>query len=311
MSATRRTTLAHRVEHAAFAGAVALSALLGERASAAFGEAIGRFGYFPLRFRRKLVEDQLHRAFPEKGDRWIRKTMRGAYAHLGREALATIRLARATQEQVIERTRMVRGFAEFQAAVRAGKGVVMVTGHVGNHEVGAAALAARGVPLDLVVQRQGNPLFDAALNEARQRLGLGIIDRFQAQRLALKSLRAGRVVGIAADQNAGKAGVFVPFFGRPASTHRGAALFAVKMNAPLFVGAAHRKGREYEIVLERVEVDRSASLDDVVYALTAAFTARLEAFVRAAPDQYLWLHRRWKTAPPEPAPEEPITPKTV
>jgi KDO2-lipid IV(A) lauroyltransferase len=304
MSEPRRASLAHRAEYVLFTSAVAVSALIGDRASAAFGEALGKIGYFPLRFRHEIVQKNLRLAFPEKDDAWIRATMRAAYAHLGREALATIRLGRMTRDQVIDRTRVI-GLADFKAKLAEGHGLVLASGHVGNHEIGAAALSARGIPLDLVVQQQGNPLFDEALNATRRRLGLGIIDRFQAQRLAIKALRSGRAVAFAADQNAGKTGLFVPFFGRLASTHRGAALFAIKTDAPLFLGTSLRKGRGYEVTLEHIEVDRSGSLDDVVYRLTAAFTARLEQVVRGAPDQYLWLHRRWKTAPPP----EPKTPK--
>lgn len=297
MSDDRRPTFSHRVEHALFSGAVSLSAIVSERASAAFGGALGKLGYFPLRFRRDLVEKHLRIAFPDQSDAWITETMRKAYAHLGREALATIRLGRATREEVIARTTVI-GFDELESALRENRGVVIASGHIGNHELGAAALAARGVPLDLVVQQQNNPLFDAALSDARRRLGMGIIDRFQAQRLAIKALRGGRAVAFAADQNAGKTGVFVPFFGKLASTHRGAALFAVKMGAPLFLGTSLRKGDRYEVTLRLIEVDRAGALDDVVYQLTAAFTARLEEVVRSAPDQYLWLHRRWKNRPP-------------
>jgi KDO2-lipid IV(A) lauroyltransferase len=199
---------------------------------------------------------------------------------------------------VIARTR-VTGLDEFRAALAQANGLVLASGHIGNHEIGAAALSARGIPLDLVVQRQGNPLFDQALNDARRRLGLGIIDRFQATRLAIKALRSGRAVAFASDQNAGKAGIFVPFFGHLASTHRGAALFAIKTDTPLFLGTSLRRENGYEVLLERVDVDRSGDLDQAIYRLTAAFTQRLEAVVRRAPEQYLWLHRRWKTRPPE------------
>lgn len=298
MSEERPATVSHRIEHVLFSGAVALSAVMGERASAAFGGAIGRLGFFPLKFRRNMVEKHLRIAFPDRDDAWIIKTMRKAYAHLGREALATVRLGRATREEILDKTTVI-GLDEFHAALAEGKGLVIASGHVGNHELGAAALSARGIPLDLVVQRQNNPLFDDALNDARRRLGMGIIDRFQAQRLAIKALRGGRAVAFAADQNAGGTGVFVPFFGRLASTHRGAALFAVKMESPLFLGTSLRKGDRYEVTLQRVEVDRTGALDDVVYKLTAAFTERLEEVVRSAPDQYLWLHRRWKTRPPD------------
>ena len=292
----RRITISHRVQHALFSGAVSLAGLAGERGSAAFGEAVGRLGYYPLKFRRNVVEKNLRTAFPERGDAWIQETMRATYAHLGREALESIRLAHTTREELIARTYAV-GFDEYVATFQEGKGVVIVTGHVGNHEIGAAALAARGFPLDVVIQRQQNPLFDDALNKARQRMGTGIIDRFKAPRLAIKALREGRNVGFAADQNAGKSGAFVPFFGKVASTHRGPALFAVKTGAPLIICTTLRKGNMYEGTFQRVDVDRSGPLDEVVHNLTAAFTAKLEEVVRGAPEQYLWLHRRGKTRP--------------
>ena len=298
MEDSRKPTLAHRLEQGLFMAAVHASRLLGDRGSAAAGGALGSLGYFPLRFRRRLVETHLRLAFSDKDADWIHATARSAYAHLGREAIATIRLARMTRDDVLARTTVI-GLEAFREALAEGRGVVIASGHIGNHEIGAAALAARGIPLDLVVQRQGNPLFDASLIASRQRLGLGVIDRAKATRLAIKSLRQGRAVAFAADQNAGKAGIFVPFFGRPASTHRGAALFAVKTGAPLFLGTSIRQGQRYEVTLQLVEVDRTGELDDVVYRLTVAFTERLEAVVRTAPEQYLWLHRRWKTRPPE------------
>lgn len=296
MSEPRRPKLSHRIEHVLLTGLLAMSGLFGEKASSAFGGAAGKLGYFPLRFRRRLAEKQLKLAFPEKDERWIEHTMRRAYAHLGREALATLRLARLSPDEVLARTSVI-GLDELRSALDEGKGVVLASGHIGNHEFGAAALSVRGIPMEMVVQKAGNPLFDDALNASRRHLGLGIIDRFQAQRLAIKALRAGRLVAFASDQNAGKAGIFVPFFGRPASTHRGAALFAVKTESPLFLGTSLRKGDGYEVTLQRVDVDRAGDLEDVVYRLTAAFTARLEEVVRSAPDQYLWLHRRWKTRP--------------
>jgi Kdo2-lipid IVA lauroyltransferase/acyltransferase len=298
MSDERRPTLMHRLEQTLFMGAVQASRVLSDGAAARFGSGLGRLGYFPLKFRRDLVEKHLRRAFPDRDEEWIRATARAAYAHLGREAIATIRLARMTREDVLARTTVI-GLDAFKSALAQGKGLVLASGHIGNHEIGAAALSARGIPLDLVVQRQANPLFDAALIASRERLGLGVIDRFQATRLAIKALRAGRAVAFAADQNAGKAGIFVPFFGHLASTHRGAALFAVKTEAPLFLGTSLRKGNGYEVTLQPVEVDRAGELEDVIYRLTTAFTEKLETVVRAAPEQYLWLHRRWKTRPPE------------
>lgn len=287
-------------------GAVRLSQLLGNRGSAIFGETLGKLGYFPLRIRREIVENHLRMAFPDATDEWIRTTTRGVYAHLGREALATIRLGRMRREEVLEAT-TTSGFDAVHAAVALGKGVVLVSGHIGNHEIAAAAIAVRGIPIDVVAQRQGNPLFDAALIGARERMGVRVIDRGGPPRALARSLRSGRVLGFAADQNAGRAGIFVPYFGKLASTHRGAALFAVKADAPVVMVTALRQGDGYVVSAESVDTDRNGPLDDVVYNLTAAFTRRLEEVVRSAPEQYLWLHRRWKTRPPE----EPEGPQKV
>lgn len=293
----RRPSFKHRLEYAAFGGFVRMAQALDSSRAVSLGSALGSFTYSAIRFRRVLVEDQLRHAFPEKDAAWIRRIARESYRHLGREAIATMRLMHASRAEVLARTEAA-GVDEFHRALNEGNGAIIMAGHVGNHEMAAAALAARDVPVDVVVQQQGNPLFNQGLNETRRRMGLGIMDRFESPRLAMKALRAGRAVAFAADQDAGRSGVFVPFFGRLASTHRGPALFAFKTGAPVFFGYCLRTPTGYTGGIERLEVDRNGPLDAVVYNLTAAFTARLEEVVRSAPDQYLWLHRRWKTRPP-------------
>jgi KDO2-lipid IV(A) lauroyltransferase len=127
-----------------------------------------------------------------------------------------------------------------------------------------------------------------------------VIERSRATKLALRALRRGRAVAFGADQNAGRTGVFVPFFGRLASTHRGAALMALRTGAPVFLAVPLRAddGR-YRMRVEEVVVDRAGNPEEVVERITVAFTQRLEQAVLAAPAQYLWQHRRWKTRPPE------------
>ena len=116
----------------------------------------------------------------------------------------------------------------------------------------------------------------------------------------MAALRAGRVVAFVTDQDARGSGVFVPFFGRLASTHRGPALMALRTGAPLFLGYGMRlPNGTYTGTIEEITVSRDGDMDDAVYRLTAAFTAKLEAVVRRAPEQYFWQHRRWKTRPPE------------
>jgi Kdo2-lipid IVA lauroyltransferase/acyltransferase len=294
--------LGHRLQHALFTGALRASGVLSDAAAARAGAAVGRLGYSPLRFRRGLAEAQLRAAFPERDAAWIRRTARASFEHIGRETVTLLRMSKLDPDTLRARTE-VAGLEAGDAAFRAGRGVVIVAGHLGNWELGAAMVAMRGYPIDAIVQRQRNPLFDDWIVGARRRLGVNVIERSQAPKQALRSLRAGRVVAFVADQNAGRHGVFVPFFGRLASTHRGPALMALRTGAPILLAVPLHIGEQrYRMTLEPIEVDRGGDGEEAVRRVTAAFTARLEAAIRTAPEQYLWQHRRWKTRPPEELP---------
>jgi KDO2-lipid IV(A) lauroyltransferase len=164
----------------------------------------------------------------------------------------------------------------------------------------AASIAARGIPIEALVKRQTNRRVDARFESTRRGLGVQTIDLDEAPRKVPRALRAGRVIGMVADQDAGEGGVSVPFFGRPASAHRGPALFALRLGTPVFASAMHRlpgPGLAYEGTMERVPVERTGDLEADVRRLTAELAARLEAAVRKAPEQYFWFHRRWKSSP--------------
>jgi Kdo2-lipid IVA lauroyltransferase/acyltransferase len=296
---SRPPTLAHRVQHALFTGALAATNRLGDARAMRFGAAVGRLGYRPIGLRRAVAEQQIAAAFPDRDAAWVRHVARRSFEHLGRETIALLRMSRMAPEALIAMTE-VEGLERGDAAYREGNGVVIVAGHFGNWEIGAAMVAVRGYRVDAIVQRQRNPLFDAWIVAARERLGVHVIERSKAPRLALRSLRAGRAVAFVADQNAGGSGVFVPFFGRLASTHRGPALMALRTGAPVFLAVPQRvEGDRYRMRLEEIVVDRDGNQEDAIYRITAAFTAHLEAAIRNAPEQYMWQHRRWKTRPPE------------
>ncbi len=270
-----------------------------EGAADAFGRRIGR-GVYRLGIRREVVDENLRFAFPEKDEAWISGVTRAAYEHLGREATAMMRLSKLDARAVIDRT-VTLGWDQLEGALSEGRGLLLVTGHYGNWEIAAAAVAARGVPIAAIVRRQRNRLVDARLQELRRNLGVETIYQGQAPSQVPRVLRANGVVGIVGDQDARRSGIFVPFFGRPASTHRGPALFALRLNAPVFSCIARRlpgpKFR-YEVAGERVDVQRTGVLDADVRRLTAELASRLEHQVRQAPEQYFWFHNRWKTRPP-------------
>lgn len=291
-----RVRLRHRLEYAAFRSVLAGSDLLSDERAAAAGAALGRLGY-PLGLRRDIVEGNLRIAFPRAGAEWIERTARASYEHLGRETMMMLRLATMTREALIARTRTINEDAARQAIAR-GRGVVVVAGHLGNWEIGAAMMAARGYAVDVIAKRSANPLFYDKVLSARERLGVGVIDFQRATRQALGALRAGRAVAFAADQHAGRSGLWVPFFGRLASTYRGPALMALRTGAAMFLSIPLRQADgTYEITLEPIPIERTGDMDRDVLRLTETYTRRLEEAVRAHPEQYVWQHRRWRDPP--------------
>ena len=305
-TAKPRYSFAHRAEYALARTLEKTVSTLPEGAADAVGRRIGR-GVYRMGLRRETVVENLRLAFPEKDDAWHRRTALAAYEHLGREAAAMLRLSRLDADAIVKRT-VPLGWDEMEAALAERKGVLLVTGHYGNWEIAAATVAARGVPIAAIVRRQGNRLVNDRLNELRRRLGVETITQREAPSRVPRLLRKGGVVGIVGDQDARRAGIFVPFFGRPASTHRGPALFAIKLGTPVFSCVARRlpgAGVRYEVAGERVPVLRTGDVEADVQALTAELAARLEAQVRVAPEQYFWFHRRWKSKPAaEPGSEE-------
>jgi len=154
-----------------------------------------------------------------------------------------------------------------------------------------------------VVEAQANPLIERWMNRMRESVGVEIVPRRDAARGVLRSLKRNRVVAMLCDQDAGRAGVFVPFFGRPASTPRGPAVFHLKTGVPMIFGSCpgDRRGK-YRVNFEPLKfTGLIGERERDERAIMSQITARLEADIRLRPEQWLWLHRRWKTSPERPA----------
>ena len=296
---TTRHTVRHRVEFWTFRALSWTVAVLPERAALGLCSVLGWFVGVVLRVRRVDTDRHLEIAFPERDSAWRRRVARASYIHFAREAAMTIRLAQMQPEEIVRRTEIV-GLEAFQDAAAAGKGAVMISGHLGNWEVAAASVAVRGVPMDVAAHLQKNPLFYRRMVERQDRLGLTVLVKNEAFRLVPQALAAGRIVALIADQNIRKRGVFVDFFGKAAATARGPALFALRTGAPVFLGVAVRKQgypSRYRVIIERVRVEEGARGADAIRDLTQQHVSILEARIREAPSQYFWQHRRWKTRP--------------
>ncbi len=289
----------HRLEYAGFRVLSRVLLALPERVAHGLGAALGWTAGVLLRIRRREVDAHLALAFPRETPSWRRRVARASYVHLGREAVALFRMAGLDAEAVRART-TVEGLDALRSALAEGTGAVVVTGHLGNWEIGGAAVAARGIGVDAVAKGMANRRFDRDLVATRERLGLEVVGMEEAPRRLLRTLRAGRVAALVADQNFHRGGIFVPFFGKQAATAKGPALFALRTGAPLFLGVALREDgwpARYRVELRRVEVERTGELEEDVRRLTRAHVDALEAEVRAHPEQYFWQHKRWKTRP--------------
>jgi Kdo2-lipid IVA lauroyltransferase/acyltransferase len=302
---TIQPTFTHRAEYAALRGAVAAMERLSFRRAGVLGERIGRLGYWPLGIRRAVVERQLSAALPERSPEDIERIARETYAQLGRTSVETAILPAYNAAEIVSLFEDVQGWSIIEERLARGKGLILVTGHLGNWELGGAYLAARGIPIDVVARHMANPLFDRYLTRTRQQIGMEVVHDEEAVRRVPRSLRSGRAVAFLVDQGAvGLASTWVPFFGRYAKTPRGPAVFALRLDAPIVFGAAVRRpsGR-YQLTFEPIDVapsgDREADVDRIV----ADYTATLERWVRRTPEQYLWHHRRWKHQRPGTPPE--------
>lgn len=207
-----------------------------------------------------------------------------------------------SERQMLDRCTFHGDWWKLHADLAAGTGGMFVSGHLGNWEVAAWGMQFLDVPCRVVVRPIENRFLNARATGTRGGEG-GIIAKRGAVRQMLRTLKEGGWVAIMADQNAGRHGAFVPFFGLEASTYPAPAVMAVRADVPTYVGAILRRpGRPVSFALHVKRLERSATSPggevEASHGLLAAFMHQLEEYVRLAPDQYNWIHRRWKTRPP-------------
>jgi Kdo2-lipid IVA lauroyltransferase/acyltransferase len=252
------------------------------------------------RHRRRAVE-HLRRSYPEWDERRVRSVARGslrALCYLGLELLLTTRLITPL------RWRRHIQLANIQEALRLlverKTGLILVTGHFGNWEVLGFTLATLGFPNTAIFRPLDNAYLNDYVTSIRERRGLRILDKKGAAANLDAMLDAKQAVSFVADQDAGRKGLFVDFFGRPASTYKSIGLMAMRHEVPIIVGYARRLGKQYrfEICIERIiHPSDWADRDDPLHWITQTYTSALEAVIRRHPKQYLWAHRRWKHRP--------------
>jgi KDO2-lipid IV(A) lauroyltransferase len=275
--------------------------LLPRRVARAIGAAIGAIAFRALGRLRRVGLRNLELAFPNMTPRDREATLRSEYRNLG---FLLAEFCKMPDYTVAAASRFIRyeGLENYLAARERGKGVLVLTGHLGAWELSSFFHSLMGMPMGMVIRRLDNPLVDAFVNRIRCLHGNRVIHKDDFARGLIASMRAGETVGILMDTNmTPPQGVFVPFFGVLACTASGMARIAVKTEAAVVPGFLLWEESEQKYVLhfgEELPVIRTGDAEQDALANTASFTAAIERYIRQYPEQWLWLHRRWKTRPP-------------
>ena len=289
------------VEVALVESGLALARLLPRRALLAVGGAVGAFAGRIDRRHAAVARDNLRAAYGDALTASEReRVLRRCWRHFGKitfDALAFPKLDHNALGSIL----MIEGLDNARAALAKGRGALVFSAHYGHWEAGAYAMGLLGVPFAVIARPLDNPVLDRRLTQLRSGTGNAVIPKRRAVRETMRALARGAGVAILIDQDAGADGVFVPFFGRLASTTPTLALLALRTEAPIVpVHARVEADGTIVVHIEAVIESRpTGDRDADVLRLTAECTAIVERWARSTPEQWLWMHRRWKTRPPD------------
>jgi KDO2-lipid IV(A) lauroyltransferase len=264
------------------------------------GKIVGAIAHLALPHLRRHAEINLRLAFPEMAEGERARIKRGTFRNLGRllgEISQFPRLNRDNIESIVSYV----GLNNYLDAVAKGRGVILLTGHIGAWELSVFAHSIYGHPMSFLARRVDNPLIERLAESYRLRFGNRSIDKKNSVREVLKTLKSGGVVGILADLNTSREeGVFCDFFGIQACTTAGVATLALRTGAVVLPGyivwdeAAKIHRLHFETSIETIV---TGNREEDVQTNTARYTKVIESIVRRYPDQWLWIHRRWRTRP--------------
>lgn len=304
----KRSALRHRLEYLAASSLLRFLGWLPHRLARGICAVLATLSCWLWPRLRRVGLFNLRLAFPEWDDRRRRRVLYGLFRSLGRMLADFSHFPSLTREN-IETLIIYDGFENFARARDQGKGVLFLTAHFGNWELSSFAHSLYGYPLSFLVRELDNPLLDAFINRYRCRSGGHAIEKRESAREVLRALQRGEAVGILSDQNMlASEGVFVDFFGCPACTTTAPARLARKLGVPVILGLViwDAKLKKYRLRFDSVEWIKRNDPEEEILANTANFTHLLEDYVRRYPEQWLWVHRRWKTRPPGEPPLYPF-----
>jgi len=296
-------TLTEYIEYIIVLVFVRIFSLIPYRLASDIGGFIGRLGYLIDSRHRLIALKNLSMAFPEKDSKNIALIAKMSFKNLGRSAAEFIHIASHSPDtvyKILNKSVTVEGRDNIDNAIKKGRGVLYLTAHFGNWELLGIVLTTNGCTLNVIARPLDNRRVDNIITSLRSVTGANVLPKKGVLRDMLKCLKRGEGIGILLDQNSSiNEGVFVDFFGQPAATNRGLALIAMKSGASVVPTFIIREDTYKHRVtyLPEIELIRSEEKDNDVISNTQMFTTAIEAFARLYPEQWFWVHRRWKTRP--------------
>jgi KDO2-lipid IV(A) lauroyltransferase len=280
---------------------VCVIGMLSYQAALKLAGALAWLAYRVDRRHRLVADENLRHAFPGRYDDAQRDEMvRAVYQHFCALLMVIIHLPRKLHPTNWKRHVDMGGTGRLTELMVSGRPMLLVTGHFGNWEMGGYVLGLFGFTTYGVARPLDNPYVDNFLRRFREHTGQKLLSKRGDFDHMQEVLATGGVLGTLGDQDAGQRGLFVDFFGRPASTHKAIALLALEYKVPMLVLGVPRVGEpmRYRVLVGDIILpEEYAGRPDAVRAITQRFTSALEGMVREHPEQYFWLHRRWKHQP--------------
>lgn len=300
MSDRKRSTLRNLIEFVPAWLLLKLLGLLPREGAIAAGQLIGGTAYYLHGRLRRVGYRNLALALPELNPVERRAIIKGVFATLGRLLGEFSQFPKITQQNI---TNLVEydGLENYKQASERGKGVLMLTGHIGAWELCAFAHGIYGHPLSFLVRPLDNPMLDRLISNYRELSGNRTINKNKAVKPVLEILKRGQDVGLLIDANTlADQGVFCDFFGIPACSTTGLAVFALRADAPVVPGFLiwDERSKKHRLRFEpEIPLIRTGDFKEEVMLNTSRFTAVIEDYARRYPDQWLWIHKRWHTRP--------------
>ncbi len=304
-SGKKRNVVADWLAYVGLRTLVAILYLFSVEANLRFARFLGRLMWRHYHRGRARAFENLRASYPDKDEKWYDTTGRKSC-----ESIAMLAVDVFFTPKLVRKANW-RQYSRFKNAERAkwlskeNKGLIFVTGHYGNFEIIGYMMGLFGFNVFSIARPLDNPFISRYLYGVRERAGQKIIDKKGAAEIFDKVASSGATLCFIADQDAGRRGIFVDFFGRKASTYKSIGLLAITNNIPIVIGYGRRIDNRFffEMGVTRIIFpDEWADKDDPLFWVTAEYTTAIEEFVREDPTQYWWLHRRWKHRPKDEMP---------